>query len=248
MRLAVFSDIHGNLEAFGAVLADAEGIGCDQMACLGDAVGYGPDSQAVLELLRRRQMPCVLGNHEWGLVDKSRLKWFNPPAREALLMTAQDISPANLEFIAAWPRHLEIGDCRLVHGCPPDEVTTYIFELGPAELEKRIRKTPQPLCLVGHTHELELIGLAPRGLQRQALTRGVHALQKGWRYLMNVGSVGQPRDGDPHAKYLVYDAGAKAVELRFVPYDIAATQAKIRAQGLPEYNASRLGRPIWDDS
>ena len=126
-RLAVLSDPHGNLEALTSVLADMDQQGADAAVCLGDAIGYGPEPEAVVELLRARRMPMILGNHEHGIADHAQLCRFNPQARAALERTACLLRPDTVTFLANLPHFLTLFGARFVHGCPPDRVNTYLF-------------------------------------------------------------------------------------------------------------------------
>jgi diadenosine tetraphosphatase ApaH/serine/threonine PP2A family protein phosphatase len=240
MRLAILSDIHGNLEALQAVLADLDGQGVDRTACLGDLVGYGPDPEGVVALARQRGWPCVLGNHELGLSDVRQRRWFNPTTRESLRITRSLLSPGSLAWLEGLPRTLVLEGCRLVHGFPPDSVVTYLFEVGDGQLEGEMARLPERLCFVGHTHLLELVSLGEGGLSRRPLTAGSVRLEAGERHLVNAGAVGQPRDGDKRAKYVIWDDRTRDLAVRCVVYDQAATAAKIMARGLPEINARRL--------
>ncbi|MBU1275015.1 MAG: metallophosphoesterase family protein [Proteobacteria bacterium] len=235
------SDIHGNLEAYTAVLADVETAGADRIALLGDIVGYGPDPEACVELTRELGLASVVGNHELGLSKRGELAWFNPTARRSLEQSMDLLSPASLEWLAALPTFLVLDDCRLVHGAPPDSPRTYYFQLDRQEILRRMDLIDEPLCLVGHTHELALAHMpALGGLERLKLGEGARQLKAGDRYLVNVGAVGQPRDGDNRAKYVIVDQQAGTLEVRCVPYEVQTTVDKIRRLGLPEFNATRL--------
>lgn len=241
MRLAILSDIHGNLEALQAVLEDLDRQGVDRTACLGDVVGYGPDPEEVVALVRGRGLPCVLGNHELGLTDVRQRRWFNPPTRESLRVTRSLLSAGSLAWLGGLPRALVLEGCRLVHGFPPDSVVTYLFEVGDEQLQVEMARLAEEVCFVGHTHLLELVSLGPGGLSRRPLKQGVTVLEAGGRHLVNAGAVGQPRDGDSRAKYVIWDDRARELSVRCLEYDHAATAAKILARGLPEINARRLG-------
>ena len=241
MRLAVLSDIHGNLEAYTAVLADVDQAGADRIALLGDIVGYGPDPEACVELTRRLGLPSVMGNHELGVSKRAELAWFNPSARRSLEQNMEMLSQASLDWLASLPVFLVLGSCRLVHGAPPDSPRTYYFELNREEILRRMGLIDEAFCLVGHTHELAMAHLpASGGLERLTLSQGVRELKPGDRYLINVGAVGQPRDGDNRAKYVIVDHQASTLEVRYVKYDVQATVDKIRRLSLPEFNAERL--------
>ena len=240
MLLAVLADIHGNLEALTAVLADCDAKRPDAVASLGDNIGYGPDPQAVLELLAARHIPSVRGNHEWAAVDPARRRGLNPQALEALLGTCALLSPAWLGRIANYPASLTLAGCRLVHGLPPNDTTSYLFEAGETTLRRAFLRTPEPVSLVGHTHMLEGASLHGREVDRFELTVGDNPLDRSARHIVNVGSVGQPRDGDNRAKYGLYDTETGVLAIRAVAYDFEATARKIIERGLPERYARRL--------
>ncbi len=119
MKIAILSDIHGNLEAFREVIRDLDVVQPDRVVCLGDAVGYGPDPEAVVRLLQSRNIPTVLGNHEWALAHPLHLEWFNPSARRSLEITAELLSPELLRTVTAWPTTMHVEGALCVHGCPP---------------------------------------------------------------------------------------------------------------------------------
>jgi predicted phosphodiesterase len=240
MPLAVISDIHGNLEALQAVLADLDGAGITSAVSLGDNVGYGPDPEEVVELLKMRGIPSLMGNHEMALADARLLAWFNPQAAENLQQTRALLSPQTKDFLAGLPFYSAQGPCRFVHGCPPDSATTYLFELSDHDLKNRLAQLPEKISFVGHTHHLGLIRLGQDGISHHALEEGSLALEAASRYLVNVGSVGQPRDGDPRAKYVIFMDDPPSLEVRFVPYDAKTTADKIIKRGFANYYADRL--------
>ena len=240
MRIAVISDIHGNLEAFEAVLADMDTAGVDTAYCLGDNVGYGPQPQEVVDRLRLRGIPSVMGNHELALSDPIFLRWFNPVARTSLERTRTMLSSDALDFLSGLPSAMVAEGCRFVHGFPPDSPTTYLFQVGDNGLEKSFVSHGERICFVGHTHELVMISHTGENMARHLLAQGEIHLDRDRRYLINIGSVGQPRDGNNRAKYIIWDKDRDVLETRFVPYDIAAVVKKIEAAGLPEAHAKRL--------
>jgi predicted phosphodiesterase len=240
MKVAILSDIHGNLEALLAVLEDLDRFQVDRVFCLGDLVGYGPDPESVVKVVRERGIPSVMGNHELGLTDPGYLSWFNPSTRRSLLVTKKLISPETLDYLRRLPPVLSFGKCLLVHGCPPDSITTYLYQLSPAGLKDLFSSMKERAAFVGHTHDLSLHTYDGREVKTRALPQGTHPLSEGFRYIVNIGSVGQPRDGNNNAKYVLYDEVRLLLEVRFVPYDIAATAKKILERGFPEYNARRL--------
>lgn len=240
MRLAVISDIHANLEAFEAVLADIDRLRPDAVVNLGDAVGYGGDPEAVLRLLFARGIPSVRGNHEWAVVDPARERGFNPQAREALRRTRELLPDDLLRRIAAFPRSLSLFGCRFVHGLPPDDTGTYLFEADEAALRRAFADTGERVAFVGHTHMLEGASLSGRDVERFELSLGRNRLSPDRRHIVNVGAVGQPRDGDNRAKFGLYDDAAHVLEIRAVDYDAAAAARRILERGLPRRYAERL--------
>lgn len=239
MKFAIIADIHGNLEAFKAVLADIDVQGCAEVFCAGDLVGYGPDPQAVVELAISRGIQCTLGNHDQAIIDPASLSWFNPHARAAIEQTAKLLSGDIKAFLASLPYYLVKHGCRFVHGFPPKSVKTYLFEPDDRKLRRTLEEMEEQVCFVGHSHELEFVGLRGDRLMKERLPKGFKTLESG-RYIVNVGSVGQPRDGDRSAKYCTFDTEARLLDVRFVAYDAQATVDKMRAMGLPESNALRL--------
>ena len=240
MRLAVISDVHGNLEALQKVLDDIDHSGIDDVVCLGDNVGYGPDPDSVIELVRARAIPCVMGNHELGVVDDAYLSWFNPVARTSLLITRKLLKHNSLAYLGGLHPTLVREGSLYVHGCPPDSVTTYLFELGKPQLMLLFPNLKESVCFVGHTHDLEIVDFDGRQVRIKRLQEGFLTLQQDHKYIVNVGSVGQPRDGNNKAKYVIWDTTRSQLEVRFVGYDISATAQKILELGFPEINAKRL--------
>jgi len=240
LKLTVISDIHGNLEAFKAVLADIDRLGLETVVCLGDNIGYGPEPDQVVRLLRSRNIPSLMGNHELGLVDKNILSWFNTQARRSLLQTKELLSAEVLACLRKLPVNMSVNECLLVHGCPPGSINTYIFQVSPAQLARIFQEMESDLCMVGHTHELLLIAYTAGKVSTAPLSKGIQTLAAESKYIVNVGSVGQPRDGNNNAKYVIWDSEARTLEVRFVPYNIKKTVEKIIALGLPRGHADRL--------
>jgi len=240
MRLAIMSDIHANLEAFKEVLADIRAVEVDGIACLGDNVGYGPEPEAVVKLLREHNIPSVMGNHELSIVDPEYLSWMNPPAQQSLLITQELLSEDTISYLKTLPPSMPFHGSLCVHGCPPDSITTYLFELSRTEFKELFLTMPEKVCFVGHTHDLEIFSFDGQKVKDASLGKGAVTLKKDYQYIVNIGSVGQPRDGNNNAKYVIWDNASGILEVRFVPYDIAKTADKILELGLPEYNASRL--------
>jgi diadenosine tetraphosphatase ApaH/serine/threonine PP2A family protein phosphatase len=248
--VAVMSDVHGNLEALKSVLADIDAQGATEILNLGDMVGYGPEPEACVQLLRERGVPSVLGNHEHGLAEAQARGFFNPQARMALDRTRLLLSDDSVMHFRTLPRTMEAHGALFVHGCPPGLVSKYLYELDDEALRETFALYPHPLCFAGHTHDLERIsyfqGPQPGAwrIERRNLGKGQTTLDRHARHIINVGSVGQPRDGNNKAKYVLWQPAtrdaAATIEVRFVPYDIARTAARIVEVGLPTVYADRL--------
>lgn len=233
---AVISDIHGNLEALQAVLRDVPG-GVEKIYCLGDVIGYGASPNECCDLVREMEMPVISGNHDLAVTDLSTdLAWFNPVAAAAVQWTRERLRGDNADFLRSRPRTLLTDEALFVHGSvrDPDE---YIINSVSAEENLTVLKSDYPgvpICFFGHTH-VKTVSPSPNG--RVVEARPLDLSQNG-PYLVNPGSVGQPRDGDTFASYVLAEDGR--VVYRFVDYDIGKAQTKIRAAGLPDMLADRL--------
>ncbi len=241
MVFAVISDIHGNLEALKAVFGDIEHQEVSEVFCLGDSVGYGPEPEEVVTMLRRRNIPELMGNHELALLSASYYKKMNPSAQKSIDITRTLLSRETLEYMEDLPAFSVWHGARCVHGSPPDSITRYLFDPSTNDLEKLFRQFPEPLCFYGHTHNLGIYELASSGeTQKRIPGEEEVSLNKDSRYLINIGSVGQPRDGSNRAKYVIWDREKSRLEVRFVSYDIKKTADRIMDLGFPEFNALRL--------
>jgi predicted phosphodiesterase len=240
MRIAILSDIHSNLEAFRQVLADIDQSGVDRVVCLGDNVGYGPEPEEVVNLIRDQDIPCVMGNHERAIVQPRYQALMNPDARQSILLTQKLISTHTLNYMKGLKVSLVFHGSLCVHGCPPDSVTTYLFQVSRPKLKESFLSMKEEVCFVGHTHDLEVIQFDGEEITRRALSNGVVALEAKQRYIIDVGSVGQPRDGDNRAKYVIWDSASRQVDVRYIEYEIAKTARRILELGFPESNARRL--------
>jgi predicted phosphodiesterase len=240
MRIAVISDIHGNLEAFRQVLKDMEQMGVDKVICLGDNIGYGPEPNEVVHLINELDIACTMGNHELGIAQPEYMDWFNDSAKQSLLITLNLLNQDALHHIRALEPFLVEAGALFVHGCPPDMITTYLFQLTDVELEALFLQIDQKISFVGHTHNLKSVCFDGRAIHHFRLARGTVDIGDGRRYIINIGSVGQPRDGNNNAKYVIWDTLRQEIEARFVSYDIAKTASRILELGFPKINASRL--------
>lgn len=241
MKIAILSDIHGNLEALEAVGQDLARLRMDRVICLGDLVGYGPDPEAVVVRVQSLGYEAILGNHEAALVSKRARNWMNFQAKENNVSTEALLSKESLEYCCNLPKQLRIEGALFVHGAPPDSVTTYLYMMKKRHIEKIFAENSENLFFVGHTHELRLVSLEGDEVIREKLVLdGEVQLDRTTKYMVNCGSVGQPRDGDNRAKYLIWDSKAWTLAIRAVPYDMQITAEKILSRGFPQIYADRL--------
>jgi diadenosine tetraphosphatase ApaH/serine/threonine PP2A family protein phosphatase len=238
MRVLVVSDIHSNLNALEAVLADAGHF--EAVWSLGDVVGYGPDPVACIEALRRYEHLAIPGNHDWGVLGKTDITHFNVPARVANLWTREQMSADARDYLESLPETQIVDDVTLAHGSPRHPIWEYLLDTSIAKYSFAHMRTT--LCLVGHTHVPVIFRDVPDSDRCDLLfpPEGRQVQLDETPCIVNPGSVGQPRDGDPRAAYLLLDTASRIIEHRRVAYDIAATQAKMREIGLPEALAARL--------
>jgi predicted phosphodiesterase len=240
MKVAIISDIHGNYEAFREVLADIDNSNVDRIISLGDNIGYGPEPDRVVQKIMARRIPSVQGNHELAIKDEEYLNWFNPVARKSLIKTRDLLSESSVKFVAQLEPFLTADDCRYVHGFPPDSPLIYMFQESESRIKQIFEEIPERLSFIGHTHSLEMIGFDGKSMEYSDLPRGLTNLSADKKYIINIGSVGQPRDTSNEAKYVIWDSLADTIDVRYIPYDIAAVVQKIKDAGLPENHAKRL--------
>jgi predicted phosphodiesterase len=237
VKHAILSDVHANLEALDAVLADVRARGADDLVCLGDFVGYGASPNECVERLRPAIQAAVLGNHDQAAFDETWLDSFNPEAAAAARWTARALGREHLDYLRALPFSVAWRGARLVHGSPADPPAwNYVFT--PGEAIGEMEACPEPVCFVGHSHvpgTFELDGRRARYTREAAI-----AGRRERRYLIVVPSVGQPRDGDPRAGYLVWDDEAWTFEHVRLDYDIAGAVRRIVDAGLPRALGERL--------
>jgi diadenosine tetraphosphatase ApaH/serine/threonine PP2A family protein phosphatase len=244
MRYLILTDIHANLEALDSCLADARSRGYDRTLVLGDVVGYGADPNAVIERIQRLEPHAIVrGNHDKVSCGIEQADGFNSVARGAARWTLDVLTPEHRDWLAALPEGPnEVDDLlEICHGSPFDE-DAYIFD--ELDAARALKATTRPLCLYGHTHYAAVFELLSEGsLDSASLTESIQnrvAIVEGSKHLINPGSVGQPRDGDPRAAYAIVDEATRQVELFRMNYPVAQAQAKIMKAGLPEVLAHRL--------
>jgi diadenosine tetraphosphatase ApaH/serine/threonine PP2A family protein phosphatase len=294
MRYAIFSDVHGNLDALQAVLQDLDlvmrqsGRRIDQYWCLGDVVGYGPQPAECLRLVRARCTVCIPGNHDWAAVGKLDFEDFSGTAAESAAWTRAKLGKADLQYLEWLPPTVPIGEFTLAHGSPSNPIWEYLTSEDTAA--PNFAYFDSRYCVVGHTHlptvfaqpvtgglphrrvtprfgdrkvKVALAMATPGGPSRSSLeagefaftssqglvtapcwrwspTPGLFRVPPNYRAIINPGSVGQPRDGDPRASYVIYDSDLGGFEFRRVAYNVAEVQRKIQMYGLPREVAELL--------
>ncbi len=239
MRTAIISDIHANLVGFRAFLDAAERLRVRRILCLGDIVGYNPWPNECVQIIRERSVVCVMGNHDRVAARLNEPNDFNAPARETILWTRDILTDDNHEFLAKLPERYSMDSTTiLVHGSPrdPDE---YILTTGIARENAVFMEERFGACLgfFGHTHVPGIFEGARYTMRNE---EGKIHLKEGSVCLINPGSIGQPRDGDPRASFLIYDDDEMSVDFHRVSYDIPAVNEAIIREGLPPYLGKRL--------
>jgi predicted phosphodiesterase len=236
MRIAIFGDIHANLEAFEVVLADAREQGCTSYICLGDVVGYNANPRECLEIVQSLKCPVVKGNHDDYASSDSSLESFNPLAEVAIQWTRDQLTPPEKFWLGGLPLITKIRGFTVVHASL-DDPAGWGYVLNQLDAAASFSKQTTDLCFFGHTH-------TPRAYIKDSSVVGMPfdqlILEPGKRYFVNAGSVGQPRDGDWRAAYVVFDQEKRLIQLRRLRYDLEKTQGKILKAGLPPRLADRL--------
>jgi diadenosine tetraphosphatase ApaH/serine/threonine PP2A family protein phosphatase len=239
MRYAILSDVHSNLEALEAVLHDVGIRKIEDVLFLGDAVGYGPNPNECIELLVENCKILLAGNHDWGVIGQTDITYFNEYARAAIEWTKDVLTEKSHKTLGSFPitEEIEKGDMLLVHSTPKEpKEWHYLLTLWDAEIN--FHCFSNKFCFLGHSHYPFIIERLPSGelvTYKEAVAKG-----QSERYIMNVGSVGQPRDGDPRASYAIVDE--EKMEIIRVPYDIEAVQKKMKKAGLPALLIERLSK------
>ena len=237
-RVALLSDVHGNLPAFQAVLEDIEREGVDARWCLGDLVGYGAQPDECVELARESCDVCLIGNHDMVALDKLDTSEFSHNAAVAALWTRDNITPESVDYLNGLELVREAGELGLYHASPRDPVWEYVLSTGQASACMDVMG-PR-VGVVGHSHVALWFMRGDRGVSGDMAPGGSELDLSEGDWLVNPGGVGQPRDGDPRAAWLLLDLGRRFAAFRRVPYDIRATQTESRAAGLPESLALRI--------
>jgi len=237
VRYGIFGDVHSNIEAFDAVLEAFDREGCDELYCLGDVIGYGADPVECLNRIRERRIATIAGNHDLAAISKFDLSFFNSSAREAAVYAMQKLSPVDLEFLGSLPLTLDTDDFSLVHSSPhkPDHFE-YIFTV--LQAEDAFEAVRSPLTFIGHSHVPVVFY---QDLEQTDYSQAKEFyLRRNRKIIFNCGSVGQPRDGNPEACYVVFDSSVAKIRLERVAYDVDAAAKKIIEADLPLILAERL--------
>ena len=243
MRYLILSDIHSNLAALDAVLLDAGSF--DEIWCMGDLVGYGPEPNECIQRIREFPHTCVAGNHDWGALGKLDIDDFNDRARRACLWTRSELNQSSWEYLDALEERQVRGDFTIVHGSPRHAIWEYLFR--PDVADESFVHFDTSFCLVGHTHvpvlftkthpsRPTIVGELPRA--------GIALDLAGGRLIINPGGVGQPRDGDHRAAFAILDSETMVLEHRRVAYPVEVTQHKMEKAGLPDSLIRRLSHGL----
>lgn len=239
MRYGIISDIHGNWEALHAILEYLHAEHMDRYICLGDLVGYGANPNECVGQIRSLTDRVVAGNHDWAAIGKTDISSFNVYARQAVLWTSGTLNTLNRTYMERLPLRYSEEDLLFVHATP-DVPELWGYVLSPYDAWGVLRSLEQWMCVIGHSHYP--VAFSWDRKEKVQVHPPCLTLQKGWKYTVNVGSVGQPRDGDPRACCGVLDLDQQTIEVKRVAYDIQTAQEKIRRAGLPEYLAERIAR------
>jgi predicted phosphodiesterase len=239
VRVAVISDIHGNLHALDAVLRSIDADAPDAVWCLGDLVGYGPRPNRCCTVVQERAAVCLVGNHDLATTGRLDLNIFTRDAAASARWTARVLEEGPRRFLGSLEPEGTAEGLGLYHASPRDPVWEYV--LSPEAALSAFTLTSWPVLLVGHSHVALALGLTPdEGIEGGLAPAGEELDLRQRRWLLNPGSVGQPRDGDPRAAYLLLDLEVRRASFRRVEYPIGQTQLEMRERGLPESLATRL--------
>lgn len=239
MRYLLISDIHSNLEALEASLEAAERLEPYQLMCLGDMVGYGADPASCIDTIGNRANLILAGNHDLAVADVIPFDEFNPIARQAIEWTQNILSPEDCELLSNLPLQYVDGDYCFTHASPIDPMKFgYIRALE--DVAEIFNHIGQQFCFVGHTHLPVIVRMSEKTGKMEVVRETKVYAKNHFRYFVNVGSLGQPRDNNPDACMVLLDEDDQSIEFLRVPYDITSSQEKILSEGLPSYLAERL--------
>lgn len=239
MRYGIISDVHSNMEALSAVLGELASLRIDGLICLGDIVGYGPSPNECCSMLLERECVSIAGNHDEAAANESGIDYFSPLAREAIEWNRAALTREHLEFLGGLPRERTIATFDIVHGAP---VHHFDYILDVVDAQAAFDRTGASLTFIGHTHIAEVYyqEASGRTFQQRLLHGGKVEISPEYRYIVNPGSVGQPRDRNPQAAFAVIDVDEGYVDVRRVTYDVRAVQERIASVRLPSQLGDRL--------
>lgn len=238
MKFGILADVHGNSEALETVVRVLRDKGATRFMCCGDIVGYGPDPNRCIETIRGMDCACVAGNHDYAAVGSIPIRDFQSAAANAIRWTRDQLTESSRLYLENLPLTCREEPLFIVHASP-SAPGAWEYVLTLREAVREMERCEDHVCVVGHSHRPLVIERLP-GKAARLLHEDVFDIQPGAKYFINAGSVGQPRDGDPRACALLYDAGNRSMTRLRIAYDVAAVQVKMRAAGLPEFVASRL--------
>jgi predicted phosphodiesterase len=237
-KIAIFSDVHGNLEALKAVMQDWDAMHVEEQICLGDVVGYGPDPAECLEIIRGLGCPILLGNHEEACVKPAAETNFSSNARAGLVHARKQLNSEQKDFLMTLPLKIEVKGFTCVHASLNEE-ESWFYVSHALDAASHFKYQKKAICFCGHTHKPAIWRELNGEVKKLPFTHPF-TIDPSVKYLLNVGSVGQPRTSEPKACYVIFDTQSRAIEYRFVPYAFGKTQKKIIRAHLPLFLADRL--------
>lgn len=241
MKIAIITDIHSNLEALEAALHDIKTQKVKTIYCTGDLVGYGANPNEVIDLLRKNRVKCLMGNHDYACLNQRAMDEMTRNAHESIAFTKRVLTPESFSFLKALLLQIAENGIYLTHGLPPALFVEYLDLQSTHELKQAFFSFPEEVAFVGHTHLFEVVELTDNGkIEKYEFDGFILDLKPTSRYLISAGSVGQPRDDNREAGYLIYDTDIHQAIKRTFHYNVELTIEKIKKAGLPKSNGRRL--------
>ena len=238
MKYGIISDIHSNLNALESTLRELETLKTDKIVCLGDIVGYGPQPNECIELIRQSAEIVLTGNHDQGAIGKIGVHYFNRYAQAAIYWTRRHLTDSSVEYLSALPFRAIVDGMMLVHASP-GQPAEWNYILSQFDAEQSFTEFKEQFCFIGHSHSPIIFSNNSESVFEIYDTSELQADEK-TRYIINVGSVGQPRDIDPRAAYGIFDTSSRIYQLQRVKYDVKGTQKKMRKAGIDYFLIERL--------
>lgn len=241
MKYGIISDIHSNYDAFIVAINLLKNEQVDKIYCCGDIVGYGPQPNECIELIKKENVESIIGNHDVAVIGKSDLNWFNEYARDAILINKSIISKGSLDFLENLKERIILNNILFVHGSPIDNVYEYLDTIS--ALRRNVKFMKQQICFCGHTHIPYVYSYDLVSNKDEVVILSDNEelkIDTSKKYIINVGSVGQPRDGDNRLCVLIYDFDKQIIMYKRAEYNIYSTQTKMKILNLPEFLITRL--------